>query len=176
MKLKVKIKKLANVSFPTVLPKGDWIDLHTAEEVTFCAPQSGVLKQKTINGATESYRDVTFEHKLIPLGVAVELPDGFEAHLLPRSSSYKKYGIIVANSMGIVDNSYCGNNDEWKLSALGLKHTTIPVNTRICQFKIVLNQKATLWQKIKWLFTDGIELVETDNLIGNDRHGFGSTN
>jgi deoxyUTP pyrophosphatase len=102
------------------------------------------------------------EFKLIPLGVALALPKGYEAHVVPRSSTFKTYGVIQANFMGIIDNSYCGPNDQWKFPALAVRDTVIEVNDRICQFRIMENQP---------------ELVfEEDSLEGNaDRGGYGTT-
>ena len=97
---------------------GDWIDLFTAEDVEMKA----------------------FDFKLIPLGVAMKLPDGYEAIVAPRSSTYMKWKIIQANSIGIIDNAYCGNDDKWYFPAIALQDTFIPKYTRICQFKIVPNQ------------------------------------
>jgi dUTP pyrophosphatase len=109
----------------------------------------------------------------IPLGIAMKLPDGFEAPLLPRSSAADKLGIICANSMGLIDNTYQGDNDQWHFAVTTLRKTSIAQNTRLCQFRIQLSQKATMWQKIKWLFTSGIELVEVDSLGGENRMGLG---
>lgn len=97
---------------------GDWIDLFTAEDVEMKA----------------------FDFKLIPLGVSMKLPDGYEAIVAPRSSTYMKWKIIQANSIGIIDNAYCGNDDKWYFPAIALQDTFIPKYTRICQFKIVPNQ------------------------------------
>ena len=105
----------------------------------------------------------------------MQLPKGFEAVLLPRSSTYIKFGIIAGNSEGVIDQSYCGDNDEWKFSAIALDSTTIEAGDRICQFRVQLSQKATIWQKIKWLFSSGVEIVEVDELNKRDRKGFGST-
>ncbi len=120
--------------------KSDWIDLRASEEVT--------LKKG--------------EFKLIPLGVAMELPKGYEAHIVPRSSTYKNFGIIQANHCGIVDGSYCGDNDMWRMPAIAVRDTVIHVNDRICQFRIMENQPA-------------LRFEETDHLTGKDRGGFGST-
>lgn len=111
----------------------------------------------------------------IPLGVAMKLPKGYEAVVLPRSSTPKKFGIMYGNSMGVIDNSYCGNKDEWKFPAVAIRPTSIDKGTRICQFRVQLSQKATTWQKIKWLFTSGVKLVEVDDLGNDNRGGFGST-
>ena len=77
--------------------------------------------------------------------------------------------------MGVIDNTYCGNNDEWKYPAIALRDTIIKRGDRICQFRIQLSQKATLWQKIKWFLSSGIKIIKVDSLDNNDRGGFGST-
>ena len=123
-----------------VLDKGDWIDLRAAKDMHFDQ----------------------FEQKLIPLGVAMQLPEGYEAHLLPRSSTYKNFGIIMANSMGIIDNSYCGDNDQWMFNAIALRETMVHKNDRICQFRIMKKQP-----------TIKFDIVE--KLGNDDRGGFGST-
>jgi len=133
------------------------------------------LKTRKVNGEEEKYRNVSFDLQYIPLGVAMRLPEGFEAHMLPRSSTPKGMGIMCANSMGIIDNSYSGNDDEWKFPAIAIRDTTVSEGERICQFRICLSQKATLWQRIKWLFSSGIEIIETDELSSENRGGFGST-
>lgn len=120
--------------------KSDWIDLRAAREIT--------LKKG--------------EFALIPLGVAMELPRGYEAHVVPRSSTFKNFGIIQTNHMGIIDESYCGDNDQWFMPALAVRDTTIHVNDRICQFRIMRHQPAVSFQ-------------ETDELHHPDRGGLGST-
>ena len=120
--------------------KSDWIDLRAAEDVD--------LKKG--------------EFRLIRLGVAMKLPDGYEAHVVPRSSTYKNFGIIQTNHMGVIDSSYCGDNDEWKYPALAMRDTHISRGDRICQFRIMRNQPQ-------------IEFEETEHLDGSDRGGFGST-
>ena len=120
--------------------KSDWIDLRASEEVTF---KKG-------------------EFKLIPLGVAMELPKGYEAHIVPRSSTYKNFGLIQANHCGIVDGSYCGDNDMWRMPVIAMRDTTIHVNDRICQFRIMKNQPRICFEQV-------------DHLEGADRGGFGST-
>ncbi len=120
--------------------KSDWIDLRASEEVT--------LKKG--------------EFKLIPLGVAMQLPKGYEAHIVPRSSTYKNFGLIQANHCGIVDGSYCGDNDMWRMPVIAMRDTTIHVNDRICQFRIMKNQPRICFEQV-------------DHLEGADRGGFGST-
>lgn len=174
--MKIKVLRLnKGIDMPTVIDKGDWIDLRLSQETTFKAPYATMLKRKKDNDDIERTRNVIFDFKLLPLGVAIKLPDGFEAMVLPRSSTFKKYGILQANSEGVIDNTYCGDNDEWKFPAIAFNDVTIPANERICQFRIQLSQKATLWQKFKWLFSNKIELVEVDHLSDENRDGFGST-
>ena len=176
MKLKIKVKRLnKNINLPEVIDKGDFIDLRAAESVTMHAPQAGTLKRHKVNGSEFSHRDVEFDFKLIPLGVAMELPKGFIAVLTPRSSTFKKYGITQANSIGVIDQTYCGDNDEWKFPAIAYRDTLIPEGDRICQFEIRLSQKATVWQKLKWLLSSDIEIIEVESLEGTNRNGFGST-
>lgn len=175
MKLKIKIKRFKNaegeplVNLPKVIKKGDWVDLATAEEVTLNAPQAGTLK-----GHDVKHRDVISEVTYIPLGVAMQLPKGFEAIMAARSSAPKKMGIMQANGIGVIDNTYCSDEDQWMFPAVTLRKTSLAVNTRLCQFRIQLSQKATLWQKIKWLFTSGIEFVEVESLNNEVRGGLGT--
>ena len=120
--------------------KSDWIDLRAAENVTLKAG----------------------EFKLISLGVSMELPKGYEAHIVPRSSTYKNFGIIQTNHCAVIDNSYCGDNDIWKYPVYALRDTEIHVNDRICQFRIIKNQPK--------LYFD-----EVETLGNTDRGGIGST-
>lgn len=160
---------------PVNIDKGDWFDLKAAETVTLAAPQAGVRKRETIDGEVVSHRDVSFDSKLIRLGIAMKLPAGYEAVTLPRSSTYKNYGIIVWNSQGVIDNSYQGNEDEWKFPAIAMRDTVIQAGDRICQFRIQLSQKATMWQKIKWLFSRKIKFELVNELNCTNRCGLGST-
>ena len=102
------------------------------------------------------------EFKLIPLGVAMELPSGYEAHIVPRSSTFKNFGVIQTKHMGIVDESYCGDNDQWFFPAYALRDTVIRTNDRICQFRIMEHQPTVAFREAKTL----------DN---EDRGGIGST-
>ena len=119
---------------------GDWIDLCTKEDV--------ILKAG--------------EFKLIDLGVAMKLPKGYEALVVPRSSTFIKYGIIQTNCIGIIDETYCGNHDVWKFPALALRDTEIKSCTRIAQFRIIKHQP-------------DIRFFELENLPDKNRGGFGST-
>ena len=122
------------------IDNGDWIDLRAAETIELKAG----------------------EFKLIPLGVAMELPNGYEAHIVPRSSTYKNFGIIQTNHQAVIDESYCGDNDQWFYPAYALRDTIINVNDRICQFRIVEKQPKLNFNKV--------------NCLNNkDRGGIGST-
>lgn len=172
MKLKIKVKTIGRgATLPKIINKGEWVDLSASEYRSIKAPQAGTLKRTK----EESHRDVTFDTAMIPLGVAMKLPEGLEAVIVPRSSTFKNFGIIQANSFGVIDNSYSGNNDEWKFPAVALRDTVVNVGDRICQFRVQPSQKATMWQKIKWLLSSGIEIVEVASLGNKDRGGFGST-
>lgn len=120
--------------------KSDWIDLRAAEEVELKAG----------------------EYKMIPLGVAMQLPQGYEAHLAPRSSTFKTWGILQTNSIGVIDGSYCGDNDMWRMPVYATRDTVIHVNDRVAQFRIVENQPKIVFE-------------EVDTLGNKDRGGFGST-
>ena len=137
----IKIKYFVEGLIPVEkITKGDWIDLRAAEDVELKAG----------------------EHRLIRLGVGMILPEGFEAHTAPRSSTFRNFGIVMVNSVGVVDSSYRGDNDEWFVPVYALRDTEIHVNDRICQFRIMKNQPA-------------IRFEECDHLEGEDRGGFGST-
>lgn len=123
-----------------VAGKSDWIDLYAAESVTLRAG----------------------EFRLIPLGVAIALPEGYEAHLVPRSSTFKNYGILQTNSMGVVDYTYRGDGDQWYMPAYATRDVTIEQNARICQFRIMKHQPQ-------------LQFVQVDHLEDTDRGGFGST-
>lgn len=153
MKLRIKVKVLTEGCLPEILDKGDWIDLRSGEE--YVADKE--------------------EYHLFNLGVAVKLPRGFEAVVAPRSSTFKNFGILLANSVGVIDNSYSGNSDEWKFPAYCTQRKIVRKGDRICQFRIQPSQRATFWQKLRWLLSSGIRIVEVDSLEGPDRGGIGST-
>ena len=120
--------------------KSDWIDLRASVTMHL---ESG-----------NSY--------MIPLGIAMEIPKGYEAHIVPRSSTFKNYGIIQTNSVGIIDNSYSGDDDQWYMPVYATRDTTIHFNDRICQFRIFKNQHLLYFLPVKYL---GFK----------NRGGFGST-
>lgn len=144
---------------------GDWTDLKAAETVAFKAPITGYKSRKS-----------EFDFKIIKLGISMELPKYFEANVVPRSSTFKKFGLVSANHFGVIDYDYCGDNDVWGFPAIALKDTTIEEGDRICQFRIRPSQNAPWYVKLKWLFTNKVEFVEVDHLGNEDRGGFGSTN
>ena len=129
-----------NIEKVAAIKNGDWIDLRAAETVEMKAG----------------------EFRLISLGVSMKLPEGYEAHVVPRSSTFKKWGVLQVNSMGVIDNSYCGENDIWKFPALAIRNTTINEGDRICQFRIVKKM-------------DDVEFTEVEHMEDEDRGGFGST-
>jgi dUTP pyrophosphatase len=175
MKLKIRIKRFDDrIDFPKVIDKGDWVDLRSRITVQLKAPQADVLKKEIKDGHICRHRDVKFQSALIPLGVAMELPNGFEAVLTGRSCLTTKFGVIKACS-GIIDNSYCGEQDEWKFNVIAIRDALIQSNDRICQFRIQPSQKATFWQKLKWLLCSGIKLEEVSIMSNDNRNGFGST-
>ncbi len=130
-----KIEKLRPIA-----GRSDWIDLRSSEDVTLAKG----------------------EYRLIRLGVGMKLPEGYEAHVVPRSSTFRNFGIIQVNHQGVIDSSYCGDNDEWMLPVLAMRDTKISVNDRICQFRIMKKQPEIVFE-------------ETLHLEGEDRGGFGST-
>ena len=141
MSRNIKIKYFTNkIDKIQKIDKGDWIDLRSAETVKLKAG----------------------EFKLIPLGVAMELPKGYEAHVVPRSSTYKNFGIIQTNHQAVIDESYCGDNDQWFYPAYALRDTVININDRICQFRIMEKQPEIIFE-------------EADSLNNKDRGGIGST-
>ena len=137
---RIYIKYFTDIEKIQKIKIGDWIDLRAAEDVT--------LKQG--------------EFKLIPLGVAMKLPKGYEANIVPRSSTFANWGIIQTNSFGVVDSSYCGPNDQWFFPAYATRDTVIKKNDRICQFRI--NR-----------VMGNVEFVEVEELKGKDRGGHGTT-
>lgn len=139
--LTIEIKLVSpNVTVPKTLSVGDWVDLQAACDIK--------LKKG--------------ESCLIPLGVCMKLPNGYEAIIAPRSSTFKKYRIIQTNSVGVIDETYCGDDDEWKLPVLATDDTVIEKGTRICQFRLFKHMEA-------------VQFVQVDHMCTKSRGGFGST-
>lgn len=138
----IKIKYFSNEieKLTYIDGKSDWIDLRAAKEMELKAG----------------------DYAMIPLGVAMKLPQGYEAHIVPRSSTYKNFGLIQTNHMGVVDESYCGDNDQWHMPVYAMRDTVIHVNDRICQFRIMEHQPKIVFE-------------EVEKLTSPDRGGFGST-
>lgn len=172
MKIKVLEKTLG--CMPCILEKGDWIDLCAAEDTHLESPIVTTAHKR--KGEDRHYeRNIMFDSTLIPLGVIIKVPKGYESIVVPRSSTFKRYGIIQTNSMGVIDNKYCGKKDEWRFPVMATRETIIPKGTRIAQFRVQLSQKATIWQKIKWLFTSKVKIESVNFLDDPSRGGFGST-
>ena len=174
--MKIKVRLYEGASLPVIHEQGDWYYIVTPCEVNLHCPISKTLKKKKKDSDIERYRDVEFKDKKISLQFCLELPKGYEAVVLPRSSTFRKYGIQIANTQGVIDQSYIGDNDIWQLHVLPFKTVKIPANTPILQFRIQLSQRATIWQKIKWLFCNGkVEFIEVPSLNNKNRGGDGST-
>jgi len=139
--LNIKVKyHNPNLIHITKITQGDWIDLR----------------------ASHTYELQKDDFALINLGISMKLPEGYEAHIAPRSSTFKNYGVIQTNSVGVVDNSYSGNNDIWMMPVYATRNCIIEQNDRICQFRLVKKM-------------DEVNFSEVDNLDGTDRGGFGSS-
>lgn len=138
--MNIQIKYHADIHPIEQTEFGDWIDLRAAEDVEMKAG----------------------EYKLISLGVSMKLPEGYEALVIPRSSTFKHWGILQTNHCGLIDNSYCGDNDVWMFPALATRDVFIEKNSRICQFRI---QKKM----------DNVTFTKVNTLNGKDRGGIGST-
>lgn len=138
--MKIQIKYFEGADKIQKIPQGDWIDLKSRETV--------ILNKG--------------DFRLINLGVAMQLPQGFEAHIAPRSSTFKNWGIIQVNSVGVVDESYCGDDDEWKMPVYATRDATIEKGDRICQFRIVEKQPI-------------VEFNVVNHLNNENRGGFGSS-
>lgn len=138
--MKINIKYFTDIKKIERKDNGDWIDLRAAEDTELKAG----------------------EFKLIPLGVGMKLPKGYEAHIVPRSSTFKNFGIIQTNHQAVIDESYCGDNDQWFYPTYALRDTVIKKNDRICQFRIM--------EKMP-----NIEFEKVERLEDKDRGGIGST-
>lgn len=169
----IKVLEKTEGCMPVIIDKGEFIDLRTAEDITLECPYAKILHKHKTKEGVERKREVILHSTLIPLGVCMEIPQGYEAILVPRSSTFKKWGILQTNSFGVIDNSFSSDEDEWKLPVVATKSITIPKGERICQFRIQLSQKATIWQKIKWLFSGKIKLRKVNHLNNEVRGGFG---
>lgn len=141
--MELKIKYLEDIDSIAQKDGCDWIDLRCAETVNIKAG----------------------EYAMIRLGVAMKLPKGYEAHVVPRSSTYRRWGIIQTNGVGIIDESYCGDEDEWLMPVYATRNTQIKKNERVCQFRITKKMPAL----------EIIPLTADETLGNKNRGGFGST-
>lgn len=141
-KMNIKIKYFADDMEPLTYidGKSDWIDLRAAQDMTIAAGT----------------------YVAIPLGIGMKLPIGYEAHVVPRSSTFKNFGLLQTNSMGVIDETYCGDNDQWHFPAYATRDTAIHKNDRICQFRIMEHQPT-------------IEFTPVEHLADESRGGFGSS-
>ena len=136
----IRIRYYSDSIQPLAAVCGDWMALRAAEDVE--------MKEG--------------EYRLIPLGVAMKLPEGYEAHIAPRSSTFKNFGLIQVNGVGIVDHNYCGDGDQWFVPMLAMRDTAVHKGDRICQFRIMKNQPEIRFETV-------------EHLDGENRGGFGST-
>lgn len=136
----IKIKYFADIIKIEKFDNGDWLDLRSAIDVD--------LKKG--------------KFMLIPLGIGMKLPQGYEAHIVPRSSTFKNFGIIQTNHQAVIDESYCGNNDQWYYPVCAMRDTHISKNDRICQFRIIKKQPDIIFE-------------EVEELLDKDRNGLGSS-
>lgn len=155
MKIKVVLHKSGDdTQYPlSIIDKGEWIDLRCL-----------------------GYRNIPKDSfGLIPLGLSMKIPKGFEAIVAPRSSTFKNFGLLMANSIGVIDSSYSGTNDMWMFPYISAKNIEVNHGDRICQFRIQPSQKATILQKLKWVFSKKLRFEYVDSLDSKDRGGFGTT-
>jgi dUTP pyrophosphatase len=139
--MQIKIKYFNDKLLPLEkITKGNWIDLRASRSIV-------LRKGESLN---------------IPLGIAMELPQGYEAHIVPRGSTFKNFKIVQTNHMGVVDTTYCGDTDEWSMPVLAVENTVILMNERICQFRIMESMCE-------------FEFITVKTLGNVDRSGFGST-
>ena len=138
--LVIKVKYFEGQEEIEKIPVGDWVDLRANSDLELKAGESGYIH----------------------LGVAIQLPHGYEGHLAPRSSTFKRWGIIQTNSVGVIDESYCGDDDEWCMPVYAVRDTVIHKGDRVCQFRIMEKQPA-------------VKFVTVESLGNDNRGGFGST-
>lgn len=164
MKLKIYYKSIDENIHPVVLKDGEWFDLMAAEDHTFSAPHNAYNTRIT---QYDSYK--------ISLGIAMSLPVGIEAILAPRSSLFEKKGLELVNSIGVIDSTYSGNSDIWNAYLKASRDCVVTKGERIVQFRLQPSQRASVWTKLKWLFTSKIEFINVDDLGRPNRGGNGST-
>lgn len=157
--MKIKVKIFDGGHTPEITAKGDWYDISMPKDGKLeCIYADTLSKKRTV-------RKVKIANQLVGLGFAMKLPAGFESYILPRSSTYNKFHVDLANTMPVIDNSFNGDSDEWKANIKAYDTTEWKAGDRLFQMRIQLSQKATIWQKIKWLFWNGkVEFIIVDHL------------
>ena len=158
MKQTIKIKVLTEGCTPVISKGGDWIDLRAAEDIHLESPYAIARSRK----GGESSRKVVFPTKYIPLGIAMQLPAGMEGNVVARSSANKNFHVIQSNAFAVIDQPYCGPNDQWHMPVMATGEVNIKKGDRICQFRIEKHQPT-------------IKFEEVQHLEGEERGGFGSS-
>lgn len=153
--MKIKVREIVDGCLPirSGAHKSDCFDLFLAEDVKLKKGELGVFS----------------------LGVAMEIPKGMSGRAYLRSSTPVEHHVYMANHVGVIDSVYCGNDDNWRVELVALKATTIPKGTKICQFELVPSQFATVYQKLKWLFSSSLTIQKVDKLTSKNRGGLGTT-
>lgn len=167
--MKIKIKLYEGAQIP-VSKKGGWFDIFMPSAGCIEGPIANRLSKK------KTVRNVEFHPQMVSLGFALAMPSGWEAIIAPRSSTYPNFSCGNTNYIGIIEDTYCGDDDIWKSHIKADKNTSWKAGDRLFQFRFQLSQKATVWQKIKYLFWNGkIEFIPVHTLGNTNRGGFGST-
>ena len=168
--MKIKIKLYDGAKLPEKTPKGDWYDIFMPADGKIEGAYANILRKN------RTVRDIVWHTELVSLGFAMELPKGFEAIIAPRSSTYKNFHCTNTNNIGVIDNKFMGDDDVWKAHIKADNDCEWKAGDRLFQFRIQLNQSATVWQKLRWLFWNGkIEWVPVEFLGNENRGGHGST-
>jgi len=150
---------------PEVIDIGDWIDLRVSSiEKGYMCKNTGEIIFKPLVNTGQYWYYYPNDYLRIRLGIAVQLPEGSEAHVVPRSSTFKNYGFLLTNSMGIIDNTYCGEGDEWLFPVIAMRDGRVAKNDRVCQFRVTSTMRS-----------EGFVLKQVDSLSGKNRGGHGST-
>lgn len=164
MKLVINYRSILPEIKPIITDNGEWFDLMAAENVEFAAPHNAY-----------NTRITEYDAKKVSLGIAMSLPKGIEAVILPRSSLYEKKGVTLVNSEGVIDSSYGGDNDIWSAYLKADRASNILCGERIVQFRLQPSQRASIWTKIKWLFISKIKFQKVEYLKNPDRGGYGAS-
>lgn len=163
----VKIRKIRENSILPEAHNGNWMDAYVSKIGTVSPDEGGRYNYNEVVWYDENKHDTIHYVKddvvIVQLGFALQLPPNHELHLLPRSSTFKKTGLLLTNSMGIGDTSYCGNGDEYSAMFFATRAGEVSIGQRIVQIRIEESMG------------DKFEFVEVEDLGNPDRGGFGST-